>query len=77
MIAVNFTEEELVEIANHTVFTAFHALEDDTEEAHALIDIAVAIIDKIEAAYPDYVDSEELCCEEELAALREAVANRK
>ncbi len=77
MINIAFTEEELVEIANHTVFTAFHALDDDTDEAHELIDIAVAIIDKIEAAYPEYIDSEELCCEEELEALREAVAKRK
>ena len=52
MITLNLTEEELIEIANHTALTEFHALEDDDDEAWRVATIAVTILDKIEAAYP-------------------------
>ena len=70
MIDLSFNEDELVEIANHTAFTAFHALDDDDEEAWRVATLAVAILAKIEEAYPALVESESLCCARELLVLR-------
>jgi hypothetical protein len=76
MTTVNFTEDELVEIANHTAFTAFHALEDDDDEAWRVAVLAVSILDKIEAAYPALIESEHLDCAREILVLRRRVARR-
>jgi hypothetical protein len=74
MVSLNLTEDELVEIANHTAFTAFSALEDDDEEAWRIATIAVAILDKIEAAYPDLIEAEHFESAKEMIALRRRVA---
>jgi hypothetical protein len=58
MISVDFTEEEVVEIASHTAFTAFHALEDDDDEAWRMAALAVSILEKSEKAYPFLIESE-------------------
>ncbi len=50
----------MIEIANHAAFTAFHALEDDDDDAWRTATIAVSILDKIEAAYPTLIESENL-----------------
>ena len=77
MISLTFTEAEVVEIANHTAFTAFHALEDNDEEAWRVATVAVAILDKIDAAFPEIVESEALACLREAVVLRRRVAERQ
>lgn len=76
MISVDFTEDELVEIANHTAFTAFHALEDDDEEAWRVAALAVSILEKIEAAYPALIESERFEGTREMVVLRRRVSRR-
>ncbi len=76
MVTVQFTEDQLIEIANHTAFTAYHALEDDDDEAWRTARIAVSILDKIEAAFPTLIDSENLVCAREMIVLRRRVANK-
>ena len=76
MISVDFSEDEMVEIANHTVFTAFHALEDDDEEAWRIAVLAISILDKLEAAYPALIESEHFECAREMLVLRRRVARR-
>ena len=77
MINLSLTEDELVEIANHTAFTAFHALEDDDDEAWRVATLAVTILDKVEAAYPALVEAEGLSCAREMLILRRRVTSRK
>ncbi len=77
MISVSFTEEEVAEIANHTVFTAFHALDEDTDDARRVVRVALAIMDKLEAACPGLAHHEDLCCEDELFALRQHATSRQ
>lgn len=74
MISLGLSEEELVEIANHTAFTAFSALEDDDEEAWRVATIAVSILGKIETAYPDLIEAERFDCAREMLVLRRRVA---
>lgn len=74
MISISLTEDEAVEIANHTAFTAYHALEDNDAEAWRVAALAVSILDKIEAAYPSLVESEKLLCAREMLVLRRKVA---
>ncbi len=76
MTSVDFTEDELIEIANHTAFTAFSALEDDDDEAWRVALIAVSILDKIEATYPALIEAEHFDCAREMLILRRRVANR-
>jgi hypothetical protein len=76
MISVDFTEEELVEIANHTAFTAFSALEDNDEEAWRVAVLAVSILDKLEAAYPALIESERFEGTREMLVLRRRVSRR-
>jgi hypothetical protein len=76
MTSVDFTEDELVEIASHTAFTAFHALEDDDDEAWRTATLAVSILNKIEAAYPDLMESENFYGAREMIVLRRRVARR-
>lgn len=76
MISVDFTEDELVEIANHTAFTAFHALEDDDDEAWRIAALAVSILGKLEVAYPAIIESENFACAHEMLVLRRRVAKR-
>jgi hypothetical protein len=76
MVSVDFTEDELVEIANHTAFTAFHALEDDDDEAWRVATLAVSILGKLEAAYPTIIESEHFDCAREMLVLRRRVAKR-
>lgn len=76
MTNIGFTEEEVVELANHTTFTAYHALEDDDDEAWRVATVAVAILDKLEKAYPALIDSENLFCAREMLVLRRRVAGR-
>jgi hypothetical protein len=76
MISLNLTEDELIEVANHTAFSAFHALEDDDTETWRVATLAVAILDKIEAAYPALIESDNLYCAREMLVLRRRVANR-
>jgi hypothetical protein len=76
MTTLNFSEEELVEVANHTAFTAFSALEDDDDEAWRVAVIAVAILDKLEAAYPALIEAEHFDCAKEMIVLRRRVASR-
>lgn len=77
MIDLTLTEEEVVELANHTVFTAFHALDEDTDDARRVVRVALTIMDKLEAAFPDLVRHEDLCCEDELFALRQHAAGTR
>lgn len=76
MISLDLTEDELVEIANHTAFTAFHALEDDDDEAWRVATISVSILDKIEAAFPAFIESDNLSCTREMLVLRRRVTKR-
>lgn len=76
MVNVQFSEDELIEIANHTAFTAFHALEDDDDDAWRTARIAVSILDKVEAAYPTLMESENLLCAREMIVLRHRVASK-
>jgi serine/threonine protein kinase HipA of HipAB toxin-antitoxin module len=76
MISLNLTDDELVEIANHTAFTAFSALEDDDEEAWRIAVIAVSILDKLEAAHPALIEAEHFDCAKEMLLLRRRVAAR-
>jgi hypothetical protein len=76
MANVEFTEHELIEIANHTAFTAHHALEDDDDDAWRTARIAVSILDKIEVAYPALMESENLFCAREMVVLRRRVAGK-
>ena len=76
MVNVEFTEDALVEIANNTTFTAFHALEDADGEAWRVAIISVAILDKIESAYPGVIESENYLCAREMLVLRRSVAQR-
>jgi len=76
MISLNLTEDELIEIANHTAFTAFHALEDNDDEAWRVATFAVTILGKVEAAYPALIESEGFYCAREMLVLRRRVASR-
>lgn len=76
MISVSFTEDELVEIANHTAFTAFHSLEDDDGETWRVATLAVSILDKLEAAHPALIKAEGLACAREMFVIRRRVACR-
>lgn len=76
MTSVNFTDSELVEIANHTAFTAFHALEDNDDEAWRVAVLAVSILDKIEASFPALIESELFLAAKEMLVLRRRVARR-
>jgi hypothetical protein len=76
MINMVFTEEEVVEIANHTAFTAFHALEDDDDEAWRVAVLAVSILGKLEVAYPALIESERFEGTREMIVLRRRVASR-
>lgn len=76
MVNVQFTEDEVIEIANHTAFTAFHALEDDDDDAWHTARIAISILDKIEAAYPALMESENLLCAREMTVVRHRVAGK-
>jgi hypothetical protein len=73
MISVDFTEDELVEIANHTTF---HALDDDDNGAWRVAARAVLILDKCEAAYPTLIESERFDCAREKLVLQRRVASR-
>ena len=75
-IAIGFSKEELIEVLNHTGFTAFHSLEDDDEEAWRVAHVALRIIDKVIEAFPDYVESEHFMCAREIAVLRRRVEKR-
>jgi len=76
MISVDFTEDELVEIASETAFTAYHALEDDDDEAWRKAAIAVSTLDKIEKAYPALIESENFYAAREMIVLKRRVARR-
>jgi hypothetical protein len=76
MVSLNLSEEELVEIANHTAFTAFSALEDNDDEAWRVAVIAVSILDKLEAAYPALIEAEHFDCAREMLVLRRRIADR-
>jgi len=75
MTSLNLTEEELVEVANHTAFTALSTLEDDDdEETWRVAAISVSILDKLEAAYPALIESENFYAAREMLVLRRRVA---
>jgi len=73
-MSLEFTEDELVEIVNSTAFTAFHALEDNDDEAWRVATIAVSIVNKIESSYPSILESEQLLCAREILVLRRRIA---
>jgi hypothetical protein len=75
MATLNLTDEELVEVANHTAFTALSALDDDDEEAWRVAGIAVSILNKIEAAHPELIEAEHFDCAKEMLVLRRRVAS--
>jgi len=70
MYSIPFTEEEIVEVANHTAFTAYHGLDDDDDDAWRVARISVGILDKIEEAYPGLFENENLLCAREIVVLR-------
>ncbi len=70
----HFTEDELVEIVNSTTLTAFHALEDDDDEAWRVAAIAVSIVNKIESSCPTVLESGRLFCAQEILTLRRRIA---
>ena len=76
MLSLNLSEEELVEIANHTAFTALSALDDNDEEAWRVAVLAVSILDKLEAVYPALIEAEHFDCAREMLVLRRRVASR-
>ena len=73
MITFTFTEDEAIEVANHTAFTAFHALEDDDDESWRVARLAVAIPKKLQEAYPEMLEAERLECEHQIRLLRKRV----
>lgn len=77
MISLHLTEEEVVEVANSAVFTAYCALEDDDEEAWRVARVTVAVLAKIEAAHQDIIESDAFLCARELLVLRRRVAKRE
>ena len=72
----SFSEDELVETANQTALTAFHAGDDDDGEAWLVAKLAVAILAKIETAHPALVEFEGLRCTREMLVRRRQVENR-
>jgi hypothetical protein len=74
MVHLELTEEEATEIANHTAFTAFHAIDDDDEYAWRIGYLAVAILAKLEAAFPAIVNNAQYSCAHEVSLLRKRIA---
>jgi hypothetical protein len=75
-VALRFTSDELIEILNGMVFTAFHAIEDDDESAWRCARLTVDVANKIEVALPEHAASDDCLCAEELATLRQRVAKK-
>jgi hypothetical protein len=64
-VCLSLTEEELVEIVNYSAFATI-AVPDDRE----MVALCIGTISKITAAWPDILESEGLCCEDQLVVLR-------
>lgn len=75
MIQLMLSEEEAVEVANHTAYTALHAIDDDDDGAWRVGYIAVAILAKLEAAFPEIDGHPEYSCGNEVSSLRRRVAD--
>ncbi len=74
MRCIEFSEDELIEVANCIVLTAFHAIDDENDD----IDVwkvatrVCSIVEKIEQTF-SLCESEEFMAHRELAVLRRRV----
>ncbi|MEZ5301074.1 MAG: hypothetical protein R3F11_10540 [Verrucomicrobiales bacterium] len=72
-ILIEFSDEEIVEVAHHTAFTAIHIIEDETDEAWHAGKVALDILSKLEEGYPGLREDERLVSGDEIELLKTKV----
>lgn len=75
-LQLTFTPDELVEISNSVVLSAYAGLTEPDDEAYRVAQIALQIADKIEQTWPDIIEEEGLMCTREVLVLRKKLAHR-